>query len=160
MKLLLLSSVSILSSERGELALAILQLLEHRFDGAALFGDFADPLAQRLLAAANVLQPFLHVDGFVTPALQRQPRLGLRQLLVNGGQHIFRIAGLKMGDRRVEILLRCGRQYSSLFRARNAALDRAGFPCLTRQAPGLPERRGGQRQRHQSDQDRGDLLGR
>src|SRR5580704_12739212 len=29
----------------GELALAILQLLEHRFDGTALFGDFADLLA-------------------------------------------------------------------------------------------------------------------
>jgi len=100
----------------GELALAILQLLEHRFDGAALFGDFADLLAQRLLAAADVLQPFLHVDGFVAPALQRQPRLGLRQLPVNGGQHILRIVGLKMGDRRVEILLRCGRQYGALFR--------------------------------------------
>ena len=65
-----------------------------------------------------------------------------------------------MGDRRVEILLRGGRQYGALFRARNAALHRAGFPLLAREVVGLPERRGGQRQRHQSDQDRGDLLGR
>jgi hypothetical protein len=118
------------------------------------------PICSRLLAAADVVQPFLHVDGLVAPALQRQPRLGLRQLLVNGGQHILGIAGLKMGDRGVEILLRNGRERRALFGTQHAALRRTDILCLTCQAPGLPEGRGGQRQRHQSDQDRGDLLGR
>ena len=118
------------------------------------------PICSRLLAAADVVQPFLHVDGLVAPALQRQPRLGLRQLLVNGGQHILGIAGLKMGDRGVEILLRNGGERRTFFSTQNAALRRTGVLRLTCQAPGLPEGRGGQRQRHQGDQDRGDLLGR
>src|ERR1700722_15460868 len=38
----------------SELTLAVLQLLKHRFDRAASFGDFADLLAQSLLTVASL----------------------------------------------------------------------------------------------------------
>jgi hypothetical protein len=65
-----------------------------------------------------------------------------------------------MLDGGVEILLRSGGLGCALFGAENAAAHSARLLLLARQPPGLPDGGSDQRERHQRNQDRGNLLGR
>lgn len=132
-----------------ELVLAVADFGEDRLDRAALIGDLADHLAQRLLAASDLGELVVHVGGFVAALLEQSALLGFSQLVMQGGDGLAGIALDQVLDGGVEMVLQRMGHDHVLASLPEAVAQRAEAPVLARQPPG-----GCADQRQRANQDR------
>lgn len=138
-----------------ELVLAVADLGEDGLDRAALVGDLAHHLAQRLLAAADFRELVVHVAGFVAALLEQSALLSLAQLVLEGGDGLAGVALDQVLDGGVEVVLQGVGDDEVLPGLLEALAHLVEAPVLTRQPPGGCA---DQRQRHDQDRAGRDAL--
>lgn len=138
-----------------ELVLAVADLGEDGLDCAALVGDFADHLPQRLLAAADLGELIVHVGGFVAALLEQSALLGLAQLVVEGRDRLAGVALDQVLDGDVEVVLQGMGDDDVLPGLPETLAHLVEAPVLARQPPGGCA---DQRQRHDQDRAGRDAL--